>query len=153
MTLDWWPFYEEILDGLGVALATADVDWATDGEGNPWLVEGQKRPAGIGHPHAMVLEFSKRRDDSQSSRRNELARIDATVSVFGKSDPQRPERNLRQTVKRMAAVETSLYDDRSLGGSVDYVVIDGADAFELETGVGRETVGTIELTLSKQADW
>jgi hypothetical protein len=105
----------------------------------------------------MVLEFSKRRDDAESSRRNELTRLDVTVSVFGKSDPQRPERNLRQTLRRMAAVESQLYWDRALHVSgtptCDLVVIDSADAFELETNIGRETVGTIELTITKQAAW
>lgn len=148
---NWWPWYRDVLDGLGVALLNANVEWATDGEGNPWLIEGQKRPAGIGHPYAMVLQFQKRRDEANSSRRNELIRLETTVAVFGKSDPQTPEENLRQTVERMAAVETKLYDDRSLGGNCDYLTIDTADAFELETNIGRETVGEIQATITKQA--
>jgi hypothetical protein len=152
VTLSWWPWYRDVLDGLGVRLAAADVDWATDGEGNPWLIEGQQRPAGIGHPHAMVLQFSKRRDAAESRRGHELARLDTTVAVFEDGDVHRAEVTLRRTVKHMAAVETAIYADRSLGGNADYVVIDSADAFEMETTIGSELVGSIELTVTKTAD-
>ena len=151
VSLDWWGWYREILDGLAVAVADADVEWATDGDGNPWIILGQKRQSGIGHPHAMVLEFRKQRDNDESSRRNELIRIASTVAVFGKSDPQEPERNLRHTVERMAHVETNLYDDRSLNESISNLNIVTADAFELESNIGRETVGQIEIRITKPA--
>jgi len=150
-SVDWVAWYLEAIDGLTAALEAADVDWATDGSRDPWVILGQKRPAGIEHPHAMVLSFTKQRDDVESSRQNELIRLRTDIAVFVKSDPQTPEENLLTTLEAMAAVENALYDDRSLGGAVDYVVIEQADAFELESNIGRELVGNLQVELTKTA--
>ncbi|MDT3434688.1 hypothetical protein [Haloarcula sp. 1CSR25-25] len=151
-SLDWYPWYEEVLEELSATIADADVEWATDGNRTPWIILGQKRPSGIDHPHAMVLSFSHQRDDVESSRRNELIRISTDIGVMVKQDPQTPQENLLTTLEAMAAVETALYDDRSLKGTVDYLVIQQADAFELESNIGRELVGNIQIELTKQAD-
>lgn len=152
-SLNWFPWYEAVLDGLVAAIEAADVQWATDGTNEPWIVQGQRRPSGIDYPHAMVLQFRKRRDEAESERRHELHRIDSTVAVFREGDPHRPEENLRQAVKDMAAVETALYDDRSLGGAADYLVIDESNAFSLENASGTtETVGDVQLTITKRAN-
>jgi len=153
MTIDWGAWYTEVLDGLVASITAANVTWATDGDGNPWIVEGQRRSSGIGYPHAMLLEFTKRRDEAESKRRHELARIDASVAVFREGDPQRPEQNLRQALIDMANVESALYEDRSLGGVCDYLTIDESNAFSLENASGTtETVGDIQMTITKQAD-
>lgn len=150
-SMAWWPWYEEILLELSATISDADVDWATDGSRDPWIILGQKRPSGIDHPHAMVLSFSRRRDEVESSRRNELIRISVDIGVFVKQDPHTPQENLLDTLRAMAAVETRLYDDRSLNGTVDYLVIQQADAFELESNIGRELVGNLQVELTKSA--
>lgn len=153
VTMDWWPWYEEALDGLVATIEDASIQWATSGEGEPWVVEGQNRPAGIGYPHAMILQFRKRRDDAESRRDEELIRIDTSIAVFREGDPHEPERNLRQAMQDMAAIETALYDDRTLDGGVDYTVIDESSAFSLENANGTtETVGDIQATLTKNAE-
>lgn len=153
MAIDWAAWYLDILDGLVAAVENAGVTWATDAEDEPWVVQGQRRPGGISYPHAMILEFGKRRDDAESKRRHELCRIGATIAVFREGDPLNMEENLRQSLQDMAAVETALYDDRTLGGSCDLVVIDESSAFELENANDTtETVGTISLTITKDAD-
>lgn len=151
--MNWWPFYRGVLDGLVAAIEGSNVTWATDGDGNAWVVQGQRRPAGIGYPHAMILEFSKTRDDAESKRRHELARIATSVAVFREGDPHAPEENLRQALEDMATVEDAFYADRSLGGACDYLTIDESNAFSLENANGTtETVGDIQLTITKQAD-
>lgn len=153
VSLDWWPWYRDTLDALVTVVEGASVSWATDGDGNSWIIEGQNRPAGIGYPHAMILRFTKRRDQAESKRRHELHRIDTSVSVFREGDPHNPETNLRQALEDMAAVETALYDNRELNENCDNVVVDQADAFSLENASGTtETVGDIQLTITKQAD-
>lgn len=153
MAFSWESWYLNTLDGLVAAVESASVTWATDSSGDPWVVQGQRRPAGIDYPHAMILEFGKRRDDAESKRRHELLRIGATVAVFREGDPHNIEENLRQSVKDMAAIEDSLYSDRSLGGACDLVVIDESSAFSLENANGTtETVGNISLTITKDAD-
>jgi hypothetical protein len=153
VSMGWWPWYRDILDGLVAAIEAADVEWATDAGGDPWVVQGQRRPTGIGYPHAMILQFQKTRDAAESKRRHELIRINTTVSVFREGDPKTPQRNLRQAVEDMAAVETALYDDRTLGGACDHLVIDESNAFSLENASGTvETVGDIQATITKQAD-
>lgn len=153
MTWNWGPWYLDVLDAFVATIEAANVQWATDGGGNPWVVEGQRRPTGIGYPHAMILQFRKRRDDTESRRDRELHRIDTSVSVFREGDPQQPEQNLRQAIKDMATVETALYDDRSLGGACDLLTIDESNAFSLENAKGTtETVGDIQLTITKDAE-
>ena len=152
-SIDWGDWYLEALDGLLATVEAADVNWAEDPVGDPFIFAGQRRPAGIKYPHAMILRFVKRRDDAESSRRDEVHRIDASVSVFREGDPQKPEQNFRQAMRDMAAIETALYDDRSLGGAAKYVVVDQADPFSLENASGTtETVGDIQLTITKTAD-
>lgn len=152
-SMDWWPWYQEILDGLVATIEAANVQWATDSSGNPRVIQGQRRPSGIDYPHAMILQFRKRRDDAESKRRHELLRIDTSVAVFREGDPHNVELNLRQALEDMAAVETALYDDRTLGGNCKYVVIDESNAFSLENASGTtETVGDVQLTITKQAD-
>lgn len=153
MSFDWVTWYVDVLDGLVATITAANVDWATDGEGNPWIVEGQRRPSGIGYPHAMLLQFQKRRDEAESRRGQELHRIGASIAVFREGDPQQPEQNLRQALTDMATVESAIYADRSLGGACDYTVIDESNAFSLENASGTtETVGDIQLTITKKAD-
>ena len=152
-TIDWATWYLDVLDGLVAAIETAGVTWATKADGSDWVVQGQRRPAGIGYPHAMILEFGKRRDDAESKRRHELCRIGATIAVFREGDPHDMEENLRQSLRDMGAVETSLYDNRTLGRACDNVVIDESSAFSLENASGTpETVGNISLTITKDAD-
>lgn len=153
VSMSWWPWYRDLLDGLVATIEDAPIEWDTDASNTPWVVQGQRRPAGIGYPHAMILQFRKRRDEAESKRRHELIRVDTTVSVFREGDPQAPEQNLRQAIEDMAAVETALYDDRTLGGVCDHTIIDESNAFSLENATGTvETVGDIQVTITKQAD-
>lgn len=153
MAVDWGQWYADALDGLLATVEAASVTWATDATGDPWVIPAQRRPAGIGYPHAMILRFVKRRDEAESSRDQELQRIDASVSVFREGDPQDHVANFRQAMQDMAAIEDALYGDRSLGGAAAYVTVDQADPFSLENASGTtETVGDIQLTITKQAD-
>lgn len=153
-SVDWETFYIETLDGLLATVEAADIQWATDMEdGRPWIIPAQRRPSGIDYPHAMVLRFVARRDEAESSRRHELMRIDASVSVFREGDPHDHEQNFRQAIRDLGAVQTALYEDRSLGGACDYLVVDQADAFSLEnTNSTTETVADLQLTITKDAD-
>lgn len=152
-SVDWGQWYAEALDGLLATVEAASVSWATDSNSDPWVIAAQRRPMGIDYPHAMILRFVKRRDEAESSRRDELHRIDASVSVFREGDPHDHEQNFRQAMQDMAAIETALYNDRSLGGAATYVVVDQADPFSLENANGEtETVGDIQLTITKTAD-
>ena len=152
-SLDWAAWYTELLDGLEAAIEAADIEWATDAEGNPWVVRGQRRPAGIGHPHAMVLQFRKTRDDANSTRSDELHQVRTSVAVIREGDPQQPEQNLTQAVRDMAAVENALYADRSLGGACDYLTVEESNAFDLENNQGStETVGDVQVEITKDAD-
>jgi hypothetical protein len=153
VSMDWWPWYRDLLDGLVTAIEGASIQWAADATGDPWVVQGQRRPTGIDYPHAMILQFQKQRDEAESKRRHELHRVNTTVSVFREGDPKTPEQNLRQAVEDMAAVETALYDDRTLGGACDTHTITESNAFSLENASGTtETVGDIQLTITKQAN-
>ena len=151
-TFDFETWCAELLDAYVAQIESADIQWATDGDGAPWIIQGQRRPGGIDYPHAMILSFDASRDTAQSSRHQELWRISTSVSVFDRGDPQRQEENLRQSVGQMAAVMTALYEDRSLDGTADYLVLDTVDAFEMDTDDGRETVADVQLTISKTAD-
>lgn len=153
-SLDWETWHLDALDGLLASVEAANIQWATDMEtGDPWVIPAQRRPSGIGYPHAMILRFVARRDEAESSRRNELMRIDASVSVFREGDPHDHEQNFRQAIRDMGAVQTALYNDRSLGGACDYLVVDQADAFSLEnTNSTTETVADLQLTITKTAD-
>ena len=150
---DWSAWYAELLAGLEAAIEAADIQWATDSEGAPWVVKGQRRPTGIGYPHAMVLQFRKTRDDAESTRGLELHTVRASVSVFREGDPQEPETNLEQAVADMGALETAFYGDRSLGGSCRNLNVTESNAFELENNQGStETVGDVQLEITKTAD-
>lgn len=151
MSIEWGPWYRETLDGLTATLEAADVDWATNSQRDPWIILGQQRPSGIEYPHAMVLSFSRRRDAAESSRSHELHRIDTDIAVFQQGDALEPEAMLLSTLEEMAAVESALDADRTLGGTVEQTIINQADAFELETNIGRELVGNLQLTLTKEA--
>lgn len=150
-TQPWGEWYTEIIDALVVAVTNASVSWATDGDGSPWIVEGQRRPRGIGYPHAMILRFTKQRDEANSMRENELHRISCSVSVFREGDSTKPEENLRNALTDMAAVEDALYADRSLNGTCNQITITQSDAFEMETAQGHETVGDVQFTIMKHA--
>lgn len=147
----WEEWYDETLNALVATVTNASVTWATDGDGNPWIVEGQRRPRGIGYPHAMILQFTKQRDASNSMRTNELHRISTSISVFREGDVANSEQNLRQALGDMAALEDALYADRSLNGTCRQVVITQSDAFELETANGHESVGDVQITITKDA--
>lgn len=148
--VDWQQFYATTLDGLISSIESASVSWATQTDGTPWVVRGQRRPRGIEYPHAMVLTFTKTRT-ADSYRTNENLDINARVDVFRKGDTTTPEAVLDQTLADVGAVENSLYADRSLGGTCDTLEVTRSTAFELETNTGHETVGDIEVTVSKKA--
>lgn len=147
----WQEWYDETLDALVTRITNANVDWATDGDGNPWIVEGQRRPRGIGYPHAMILRFTKQRNEATSTRTNELHAISTSISVFREGDVASSEENLRQALGDMSVVEDALYSDRSLNGTCDQLTITQSDAFELETANGHESVGDVQLTITKKA--
>lgn len=149
----WWPWFRDLLDAYEAAIEGAAVDWATDGEGNPFVWLGQRRPGGIGYPHAMVLSFSVSYDQANSKRQHELYRITTDVSVFRLGDPHTPEQNMRQSIQDIATVLDALYGDRTLGRECAYLRIQQMDAFALENADGEtETVGTAQLQLTKRAD-
>lgn len=147
----WEAWYDETLDALVSQVVNADVDWSTDGDGNPWVVKGQRRPKGILYPHAMILQFTKQRDEANSMRTNELHNLSTSVSVFREGDIVESEANLDRAIADMGAIEDSLYADRSLGGTCRNVTITQADAFSLDTSNGHETVGNIQLSILKHA--
>ncbi|EMA42659.1 hypothetical protein [Halococcus saccharolyticus] len=149
--LDWAAWYEETLDALVVQVEAAAIEWGLDPDGQPYVIEGQQRPAGVEYPLAMVLEFRKVRDDAASDRDEELHDINVNVSVFDRNDPRDYASNLRKTIAQMGAVQSSLYDDRSLDGTCEYLYVEETTAFELETERTDETVGSIDLRLKKEA--
>lgn len=148
--VDWQQWYAETLDGLINTIESATVPWATQTDGTPWVVRGQRRPRGIEYPHAMVLEFTKTRA-GDSQRANENLDITARIDVFRQGDTTEPEELLDRTLDDVGAIENALYGDKSLGGTCDTLVVTRSTAFELETASGHETVGDIELTISKRA--
>jgi len=150
--VDWADWYFDVLDALVTAITGAGVDWATDPDGNPYIIQGQTRPSGVGYPHAMILEFRKGAPEGNSTRANELRPIETSISIFDEGDAQEPEENLRQTIGQMAAVENAIYDDRSLGGSCRKATVTDADAFEVETDNGRETVANVSVEITKTAE-
>lgn len=147
----WEAWYDETIAALVSTVTNANVDWATDGDGNPHIIKGQRRPRGILYPHAMILRFTKRRNEANSMRTNELHEISTSISVFREGDVVESESNLDQAIADMGAIEDALYSDRSLNGTCRQVTIDQSDAFELETANGHETVGDIQLTILKDA--
>lgn len=150
-TQSWESWYDETVNALVAAIESANVEWATRADGTPWVVVGQRRPRGIEYPHAMILRFTKQIDDAESMRQNELHRISSSVSVFREGDSTTPQANLKAALSDMAKIEDSLYADRSLGGSCELVTITQSDAFEMETAQGHETVGDVQLTITKRA--
>jgi hypothetical protein len=149
--LDWGAWYGETLDGLLAAVERAAIDWGADPDGEPYIIAGQQRPAGVEYPLAMVLEFRKVRQGGPSDREDELHEITANVTVFDRDDPREYADNLRKTQAQMGAVETACYADRDLGGTCENLWADEATALELETDRGDETAGSIDLTIQKTA--
>jgi hypothetical protein len=151
--LDWWPWYRDLLDALLATVEAASITWATDGDGTPFVIAGQRRPMGIDYPHAMILRFATQRDEAESRRDTELHRVSTSVSVFRDGDPHDPAANFRQAMADMAAVQTALYSDRTLGGEAEYLTVDQADPFSLENANGEtETVGDLQVTITKTAE-
>ena len=120
-------------------------------DGEPYIIPGQQRPAGVEYPLAMIIEFRKVRQGGSSDREDELHEITANVTVFDRADPRDHESNLRKTQAQMGTVETACYDDRDLGGTCETLWVDEATALELETDRGDETAGSIDLTIQKTA--
>lgn len=149
--VDWPTFYGQILDGLEAAIRRADVEWATDAEGDPRILRGQRRVRGIDYPHARILTLSKQRDEMNSTRSDELLRVDTGVTVYGLGDPHDVEQNLDQALDNMGAVENALYADRSLDGRVEYLTVTESDAFELESDDGRITIADVQVEVTKKA--
>ena len=149
--LDWAEWFSETIDALEAAVQSAAIEWGVDPDGEPYVIPGQQRPTGVEYPLAMILEFRTVRDDAASDRDEELHDINANVSVFDRDDPREFEDNLRKTTAQMGAVTTALYDDRSLGGTCEYLYVEETTAFELETERSGETVGSIDLRIKKEA--
>ena len=149
--LDWEAWYAETLDALTARVGAADIEWATDPDGELYIIEGQQRPSGVEYPLVMILEFRKVRDDAASDRDEELYDINANVSVFDRNDPRDYDSNLRKTVGQMGRVQSALYDDRSLDDTCEYLYVEETTAFELETERTGETVGSIDLRIKKEA--
>lgn len=147
----WEQWSDEALSGFVSAIELANVDWATHPNGTPWVIIGQRRPQGIEFPHAMVMRWTDQRNDANSMRDNELHRISTSVSVFREGDSTTPQENLQAAKADMNAVRDALYADRSLGGAVDQLTIDQADAFEMETQQGHESIGDVQATITKHA--
>lgn len=150
--VDWAAWYDAVLDALVEAITGAGVDWATDPDGNPYVIEGQTRPSGVGHPHAMILEFRKTEPQGSSTRAAELRGIETSFSIFDEGDAQAPEENLRRTLRQMGTVENAIYANRSLDQTCREVTVTEADAFELEADSGRETVANVSLEILKTAE-
>jgi hypothetical protein len=149
--LDWEAWYTETLDALSAGIEAASIEWGTDPNGEPYIIEGQQRPSGVNYPLAMILEFRKVRDSAASDRDEELYDINVNVSVFDRNDPRDYASNLRKTIGQMGAVQSALYDDRSLDGTCEYLYVEETTAFELETDQTGETVGSIDLRVKKEA--
>lgn len=147
----WEEWYDSTINALVATIESANVDWATRPDGTPWVVVGQRRPKGIEYPHAMILRFTKQRADAPSMRDNELHRISTSISVFREGDSTTPQDNLRAALADMAAIEDAIYANRALNGTAEETIIDQSDAFELETTQGHETVGDVQLTITKHA--
>lgn len=148
----WQQWYTSITSALKTAIESAAVDWATDTEGNPWVVLGQRRPKGIDYPHAMVMSFTKQRDAGTSMRSNELHTVDVDIANFRLDDARTPEQNLLAAMGDMGAIEDEIYSDRSLGGACEKATVTQSDAFEMESANGHESVGHIQVEIDKHAE-
>ena len=152
MAVDWSDWYDEGIDALVAHITAADIEWATKSNGDPWVIFGQRRPAGIGTPRAEVLRYSPQLDEANTKRGYELYRIQVEVLVVDEGDPQNAESNRRRAIRNMGDVQTALYDDRTLGMACEKVTFQSTDAVSLENSDGEAvSVGLIQLEMMKQA--
>ncbi|MFD1515664.1 hypothetical protein [Halomarina rubra] len=153
MTFDWTQWYDDGIDALVARIETAAIDWATDANGDPWVIFGQRRPPGIGTPRAEVVRYSPQLDEANTNRGYELYRIQVEILVVREGDPQAAQANRRQAIRDMAAVQTVLYgDDRTLGGTCEKLTFQSTDAVSLENSEGEAvSVGLIQLEIMRQA--
>lgn len=149
---DWVTWYLETLDALSATIQAANIDWATDAHGEPWIVEGDRAGSIPATPCAFILEFTKRRDEAESSPHAEFHRIESRIAVLMKGDPKDQEYNLRQAIKMMGKIETALYADRSLGGTCRRTQVAEAVPFDSPTGDAGSLAGAgITLEIDKTA--
>ena len=148
---DWASWWLECLDALVTRVTAASIDWGTDPDGDPYVIPGQRRPSGITYPHAMVLDFAAAPREDDSTRSDEHFEIEAELAVFDRADPREYRTNLRKMIAQIGAVQTALYTDRSLGGACENLWIFRSTPMEMETDRGDETVGDVQLRISKTA--
>ena len=131
---DWVKWYLETLDALVATIAAAEIEWATDSEGKPWVRasgEVSSRPA---LPAAVVETFPKERDADRSTPGREVEYVSAEVVILGRGDPKAREETLRTTVERMGAVENALYRNRTLSGTCRRLSVAEATPFSYSPG-------------------
>jgi hypothetical protein len=126
----------EVVDALLATVEAADVDWATDASGDPWVVEGQRRPRGIGFPHAMLMSLDAQRLDASSDDTDELWQLQCELTTFVAGSPRDQSGLMRRGREVGATVMEQLYANRSLRGAIDFAYVDSWTAFEMD---GEET--------------
>lgn len=149
--IDWQAWYNETLDALVATLEDAQVDWAEDPEGNPWIIVGDRESTGIEYPACFIVGFSKNRDDQESSRSDEWHTIQATLLVLQKGDVKEPQANLREALNLITRVENAIYDNRHLSRTCERASVTDTTPF---AGVGQDENlegGEIQLEIRKQA--
>lgn len=152
MPVDWQAWYEEALDGLVQTIEESTVDWATDPEGNPWVIVGDRERTGLEFPAAFIPSFSKERDTTDSDSASEWATISATLLVLQEGDVKEPQANLRSALSFISQVENAVYDNRTLQGTCKRATVTGTTPF---AGVGQDANlegGEIQLEIRKPAE-
>lgn len=152
MATDWSTWYNNTLDALVSVIEGSTVNWATDTQGNPFVIVGDRETTGLEYPAAFIPSFSKSRNSSESDGRNEMHEIDATLLVLQQGDIKKPEANLREALDIVSKVENAIYDNRSLNGTCNRATVTGSTPF---AGVGQDANlegGEIEISILKEAD-
>lgn len=153
-TIDWQEWYQETLDALVEVIEESRVEWATDPEGNTWIVKGDRASSGLEYPACFVPSFAKQRDTTESSRADEWHVIEATILVLKKGDPKEMQANLEEALILMTQVESAIYANRSLKGTCERATVTQATPF---AGVGGDDSPNLEgaeiqLEIRKQAE-
>lgn len=161
-SVDWEAWYLDTLDALIKVIEDGSVSWATDPDGNPWVLAGDRNRTGLEFPACFIPSFSKRLDEGESSARSELEHIEATLLILDEGDPATPEANLRQAVAHMAQVENDLYDNRSLQVDLgegagtqryaDRVTVTNSTPFAAPNDSGGLVGAEVQLDIQKEAD-
>lgn len=160
--VDWQAWYGATLDALLQVIEDSSVSWATDADGNPWVIAGDRTRTGLEFPACLVPTFGKSRDGAESTARNELHTISATLLILQDGDPQTPEVNLRESLDLAAQVENALYDNRSLkvdvdGGGVaertcERVTVTDSTPFAAPNDSGGLYGAEVQASILKEAD-